>query len=109
MRRGDIIHVDLEPTRGKQQAGQRMALIVSDALFNPLGLAWIVPITRGGAFARHRGFTLPLAGSGLDTQGVVLCHQPRSIDLVDGRAKLKERAPDFIVKLVLERLQAVLD
>ncbi|HZO58048.1 MAG TPA: type II toxin-antitoxin system PemK/MazF family toxin [Bryobacteraceae bacterium] len=37
MKRGDIYHVDLNPTAGREQAGARFVLIVSPAEFNALG------------------------------------------------------------------------
>jgi mRNA interferase ChpB len=108
-KRGDVVFVDLEPTRGKEQQGERPALIVSDTRFNKLGLAWIAPISQGGQSARHHGFTVSLAGTGLDMQGVVLCHQLRVLDLQDRRATFKETAPDYIVGEVLDKIRAVLE
>ena len=45
--RGEIWHVDLDPTRGHEQAGQRPALVVSVDLLNsgPAGLVIVVPLT----------------------------------------------------------------
>ena len=45
--RGEIWLVDLNPTRGHEQAGKRPGLVVSVDLFNqgPAGLAVIIPIT----------------------------------------------------------------
>ena len=108
-KRGDIVLVDLEPTRGREQQGQRPAMVVSDVRFNSLGLAWIAPITQGGQHARHQGFADSLQGAGLDTQGVVLCHQLRVLDLQERRARVKETAPDFIVEAVLDIVRAILE
>jgi mRNA interferase ChpB len=41
--RGDIYIVDLEPTKGREQRGQRPVLIVSQQKFNTLGVVWVVP------------------------------------------------------------------
>jgi mRNA interferase MazF len=45
--RGDVYMVNLDPTIGHEQAGQRPALIVSDDLLNrsPAGLVIVAPIT----------------------------------------------------------------
>ena len=45
--RGEVWLVDLNPTRGHEQAGKRPGLIVSVDLFNqgPAGLVVILPIT----------------------------------------------------------------
>jgi mRNA interferase ChpB len=107
--RGDIYVVDLEPTKGREQRGQRPVLIVSEQKFNTLGVVWVVPISQGGVSARLAGFCVSLAGCGTDTQGVALCHHVRSIDLQVRKARFKERLPDHVLELVLDRLRAVLD
>ena len=45
--RGEIWMIDLDPTRGHEQAGKRPALIVSDDVFNsgPAGLVIVLPLT----------------------------------------------------------------
>ena len=45
--RGEIWMVDLNPTRGHEQAGVRPALVVSVDTFNhgPAGLAVVLPVT----------------------------------------------------------------
>jgi mRNA interferase MazF len=53
--RGEIWLVDLNPTRGHEQAGVRPGLVVSTDLFNqgPAGLAVVLPLT-----TRSRGVPL---------------------------------------------------
>jgi mRNA interferase ChpB len=43
VKRGDIYHVDLNPTAGREQAGARFVLIVSPAEFNALGTPLVLP------------------------------------------------------------------
>ena len=81
MDRGDIYHVNLNRTNGREQAGSRYVLIVTPRDFNRLGTPVVCPITQGGNFARDRGFAVSLMGTGLNAQGVVLCNQPRVLDL----------------------------
>jgi mRNA-degrading endonuclease toxin of MazEF toxin-antitoxin module len=107
--RGDVYLVDLNPTEGREQAGRRYVLVVSSADFNRLGTPVVVPITQGGGFARSAGFAVPLTGTGGNTQGVVLCHQPRAMDLERRRAKRIEQVPDYIVDEVLMKLQAIFE
>jgi mRNA-degrading endonuclease toxin of MazEF toxin-antitoxin module len=110
MERGDIYLVSLDPTRGREQQGERRVMIVSPAGFNRLtGLPVVVPITTGGNFARVAGFAVPLTGTGLATQGVVRCDQPRVLDLRERRAKRLEKAPDYIVDEVLAKLQPLFE
>ncbi len=107
--RGDIFHVDLNPIKGREQAGRRYALVVTLRAFNVLGTPLVCPITQGGNLARHAGFAVSLIGSGTNTQGVVLCNQPRVLDLQARGATFVERAPDFIVDDVLAKLQTLID
>jgi mRNA-degrading endonuclease toxin of MazEF toxin-antitoxin module len=106
MDRGDIWFADLEPTRGREQAKARYVLILSPRPFNHLGVQIIAPITSGGEFARAKGFTVSLSGAGTQANGVVLCHQMRSIDIKARGGRFIEKAPPFIVEEVLARVAA---
>ncbi len=109
MDRGDIYHVDLNPAKGKEQQGARYVLIVSPREFNRSGTSLVCPITSGGSFARNQGFAVSLSGAGTNAQGVVLCNQPRSLDIAARGGRFAEKAPDFIVDEVIARLQTLLD
>lgn len=109
MERGDIYHVNLNPIAGREQAGSRYILVVSSRFFNRLGTPLICPITQGGNFARHAGFTVSLTGTGTQTQGVVLCNQLRALDLQARNATFTEKAPPMIVEEVIARLQTLLE
>jgi mRNA interferase ChpB len=82
--RGDICHVDLNPIKGREQAGPRYVLIVSPQAFNLLGTPLVCPITQGGSFARNVGFALSVSGTGTQTQGVVRCNCPRRAVHLEG-------------------------
>ncbi len=108
--RGDIFLIDLNPVRGREQQGQRPVLAISPIEFNRLaGVVWVCPITQGAQAGREHGFTVPLLASGTEIQGVVMCHQPRTVDLRTRRAFFKEKAPLEIVDEVLARVRAVLE
>lgn len=109
MNRGDIYHVDLNPTQGREQAGSRFVVIVSRAAFNMLGTPLVCPITQGGSFARHAGFAVSLSGAGTRTVGVILCNQARVLDLQARQARFIEKVPPFIVDEVLARLGTLID
>ena len=109
MDRGDIWHVDLNPTKGREQANPRYVLVFTPREFNQFGTPLVAPITSGGNFARMRGFAVPLSGAGTQVVGVVLCQQVRALDLKARNARFVERAPDFIVEDVLARLIALLE
>ena len=107
--RGDIWLVNLNPTAGREQQGLRPVLVVSDAAFNRLGLTVACPITQGGQQFRFAGFAVTLMGSGTETQGVVMCNQPRTIDMQARQARFIERVPPSLLNEVMARLQAVFE
>lgn len=108
--RGDVVRVCLNPTEGRELQGDyRPCLVLTDVRFNRLGLAAVAPITQGGNFARFQGFAVPLAGSGMDTQGVVMVNAIRTLDLVARKAKKVEVAPDYIIDDVLARVSALFE
>jgi mRNA interferase ChpB len=65
-------------------------------------------VTQGGEFARNHGFAVPL-GAGTMSQGVVLCHQSRTLDFKERRAKWIETLPDALMEEVLARVRTLLD
>ena len=80
--RSEIWLVDLSPTRGHEQAGQRPALVVSTDRFNhgPAGLVVAVPLT-----TRHRRIPLHVAveppEGGVRQRSYAKCEDVRSISI----------------------------
>ncbi|TAK67221.1 MAG: type II toxin-antitoxin system PemK/MazF family toxin [Betaproteobacteria bacterium] len=100
-RRGEIFHTDINPTRGKEQAGKRCVFVLSPADDN---LAIVLPISSAITLARSQGFAVTLMGAGTRTTGAIICNQPRTVALRERGAKQIEIAPDFIIDEVLLRL-----
>ena len=107
--RGDIWHIGLDPTKGSEQRGSRPVVILSPFPFNWLGLVLACPVSQGADFARERGFTVSLMGCGSDTQGVVLCHQLRTLDYKSRNARFIESLPEDITAEIIARVQTLLD
>jgi Growth inhibitor len=107
--RGDIWSIDLNPASGHEQRGKRPILVLTPLEFNRLGLVLACPISQGAQFARTQGFAVSLAGSGTRTQGVILCHQSRTVDYKARRARFVETVPDYVVMEVLARVTALLE
>jgi mRNA interferase ChpB len=107
--RGDIFDVDLDPTKGREQRGRRPVLVVTTKEFNQHNAPIVCPITGGGESFRLKGFAVSLSGSGMKTDGVVLCNQPRTLDISARRGKRIERAPESVVDEVLAALQDLLE
>jgi mRNA interferase MazF len=74
---GDLIWTDFDPTRGREQAGRRPALVISAGGFTAhTGLAVVCPIT-----SRVRPFpTSVVLPPGLPVSGEILTSHVRSID-----------------------------
>lgn len=100
--RGEIWLVDLDPTRGHEQAGKRPGLVISVNLFNhgPAELAVILPIT-----TREKGipFHVPVnsSESGLKTKSFIKCEDIRSVS--------KERLTSYLGRVPQEIMEAVED
>ncbi len=75
---GDLIWTDFDPTKGREQAGRRPALVVSSKLFaENTGFAIVCPIT-----SRIRPFpTSVVLPAGLPVAGEILTSHIRSIDI----------------------------
>lgn len=101
VKRGEIYHLDLDPTKGREQAGKRFVFVLSPADDD---LAIVLPISQGITLARNQGFAVTLMGAGTRTQGVIICNQPRAVALRARGAKRIETAPDLIVDEVLIRI-----
>ena len=107
--RGEIWFVNLNPTSGREQQGQRPVLVVSEKEFNRLGLTVVCPITQGGQQSRFAGFAVTLMGTGSETQGVVMCNQPRTVDLSARAGRFVEDVSDQVLDEVLARLLAIFE
>ncbi|AFL74431.1 type II toxin-antitoxin system PemK/MazF family toxin [Thiocystis violascens] len=107
--RGDIVHLDFDPSAGREMKGPHFGLVVSGKVFNQQGLAMMCPISQGtAAAARTHGTVVTLMGAGTAIQGAVHCHQLKSLDWRARQVRFKEVAPREIVDDVLARVEAIL-
>ena len=87
--RGEIYFVNLNPVKGREQAGQRPALVLSVDAINKLPLVVTVVVgTKGEHISRDYPTNVRISpeDSGLPIETVFLCFQIRSLD--------PERFPD---------------
>lgn len=107
--RGDVVMVDLDPTVGHEQGGQRPALVVSADALNrsPAGLVIVAPIT-----GTDRGIPahVKVAASegGLSKASVIMADQLRTIS----RRRVARRlgaVSSLTMRQVEDRLRLVLD
>ncbi len=106
--RGELWDVDLNPTRGHEQAGFRPALIVSvDELnFGPSSLTIVLPVTATQRKIPLHVLIAPPEG-GLDRPSSILVDQIRSVSksrLIRRRGQVKPAT----MEAVEQRLQLVL-
>ena len=107
--RGDIVHLDFDPSSGREMNGPHFGLVLSGKVFNQQGLAMICPISQGAAaVARTYGTVVTLMGTGTDTQGSIHCHQLKSLDWRARNARFKESVSQFIIEEVQARVEAIL-
>lgn len=105
-KRGDFIRIVLNPFTGREQGGERPALVLSTHTFNSLTrYALIAPITR-----TIRGWPFEVViPPGLRVSGAVLCDHVRSVDFDARHTRFLGAAPVRLVTDVLERVAAILE
>ena len=112
-KKGEIWHVDPDPTKGSELRRSHYFIVVTDELLNrALGTALCCPISTGGKAARSQNVTVALEGnstaSGTIT-GVILCHQVRALDLAARQAKFATIAEDYLIEEVVMKLVDLID
>jgi len=94
---GDIISVNFSPTKGREQKGERPALVVSNTKYNQKsGFVLACPITNT---TRTLNIRVSLDNR-TQTQGDVLCEQIRIIDLQERSHRVIETVPFDILQKV---------
>ncbi len=107
--RGDVWETDFDPTRGREQAGRRPAVIASVDLLNrgPSGLVFVLPVT-----TRDRGvpFHVPVRPpeGGLTVPSVILCDQLRVFAIERLLRRRGSLAPETMAEIE-DRLRILLD
>jgi mRNA interferase MazF len=103
--RGNIVRLNFDPTLGREQAGYRPALIITDRQFNQTTrLALVCPIT-----SKVKGFNLEVVlPEGLVTNGAILTFQVKTIDWLERQVKYVESLPTEAMAEVTAKLQALI-
>jgi mRNA interferase MazF len=107
--RGEIWMVDLNPTRGHEQAGVRPALVASVDTFNhgPAGLAVVLPVT-----SREKGIPLHVPvdapEGGLTMRSFVKTEDVRSV-AIERLTRRLGKVADATMARVVDRLRILLD
>ena len=102
---GDLVWVDLRPTRGREQGGVRPAVVLTDREFHRRNdTAIVCPITSNKAPWPSK-VVLP---DGLAARGAVLVDQIRMLDRTQRGFRSVGRVPEEVLDEVRARLAALL-
>lgn len=103
--RGDIIKLNFDPQKGREQAGYRPAFVVSSLPFNQTtGLAMVCPIT-----SRRKGLMLEVdLLENMETEGVVLVFQLKTVDWRARAVKFIDSSSEDLIQEIITRLETIL-
>jgi mRNA interferase MazF len=103
--RGDIVYLDFDPTKGREQKGPRPAFVLSPCSYNAKSsLALLMPITK-----QQKGYPfevlLPIE---LQIQGVILADQIKCLDWKARNVQFVESVPESVVEEVQAKIELLL-
>ena len=105
MNQGDIISVNFSPTKGREQSGERPALVVSNTKYNQKsGFVLACPITNTKKPMNIR----VVLDKRTKTQGDILCEQLRIIDLQERPFRVIEAVPTDKLQEVYKVVNALI-
>jgi len=98
--RGDLVWIDLNPTKGREQAKVRPALVISPKAYNQkTDLAIMCPIT-----SKQKGYPFEVVVDEKKIVGVVLSDHVRSLDWKVRNVKFITKAQAKVVQEVQAKL-----
>jgi mRNA interferase MazF len=106
VKQGDIIKMNFDPQSGREQAGYRPAVVVSNDSFNArTGMAIVCPITN-----TYRRFPLHIPlDERTQTTGYVLCDHIKSVDLAARGFTITEQIPEDLLDNILAVIFSEMD
>jgi mRNA interferase MazF len=103
--RGDLVWVDLNPTKGHEQANLRPALILSPKKYNEkTQLCIVCPVTSA---LKNYPFEVFLKGKKIE--GVVLSDHVRNLDWKHRNVRFIEKVPQSVLKEVSNKLVVLIE
>ena len=103
--RGDLVWIDLNPTKGKEQAKVRPAIVVSPKVYNQkVGLAIMCPVT-----SVAKGYPFEVETKDKNTTGVILSDRVRSLDWKARNLKFIAKAKPSVIQEVQTKLLLLID
>lgn len=105
LRAGDLVWVDLRPTRGREQGGVRPAVVLTDREFHRRNdTAVVCPITSN----KTPWPTKVVLPDGLAARGAILVDQIRMLDRTERGFRSVGRVPEEVLNEVRARLATLL-
>ncbi|XGV97138.1 MAG: endoribonuclease MazF [Leptolyngbya sp. BL-A-14] len=103
--RGDIVYLDFDPTKGREQKGHRPAFVLSPRAYSQKSsLTLLMPITK-----QQKGYPFEvLLPNGLQVQGVILVDQIRCLDWKARSVRFVESVPEDVIEEVQAKIQPLL-
>ena len=102
--KGDIVSLNFDLSAGNEIMKYRPAFVISRQPFNQhTGFAIVAPIT-----STKRGMALEVVLNDTATQGVVLVHQMRSLDVESRGIQFIEKAPAAIAEQVTKMATVII-
>ena len=101
---GDILWINLNPTKGHEQSGTRPVIVASFASFNRLsGLCTIIPMTHV-----QKGYINEVVINAKDAHGVALIDQVRTLDFKNRRCTLRGKVSEDELAEIRAKLATLL-
>jgi mRNA interferase MazF len=102
--RGDLVHLNFQPSAGREQTGPRYGLVLSPRSYNrAAGLCICCPIT-----TQVKGYPFEVEVGGQRVRGVVLCDHMRSVDWRERAMQFAEKASPNVVQSVADHVAALI-
>lgn len=103
--RGDVIFINCNPQSGKETAGHRTALVLSQQAYTKAtGMVLVCPITNTKGLHLLQ-IEIP---KGHSVTGVIISDQIKSFDFYERDGYFHCKLPDKLVKKVIDNLSAII-
>ncbi len=104
LERGDIVWVDFNPTKGREQSGLCPAVVVSPGAYNSMsGMAIICPMA-----SKSKGFLFEVEVVGPKGKSFVLTDQFRSVDIKERIEKQSGKVSEYEMSEILAKISVLL-
>ena len=103
--RGDAVWINFNPQAGHEQAGRRLAVVLSPGSYNGrVGLALLCPVTN-----QIKGYPFEvIIPAGLKVTGAILSDQVKSLDWRIRNTEFCDKLPESVVLEIFKKLSTLL-